>query len=138
MKNLKKMIVVITLSCMMTSNVPVQAAQEQQNVIYQPNARMGISSTTLSAGETVNIIDNDGQAFYVPGGAKISFSINLKTSGSVELGYKNLSGVKMKKYSGTGKNHSTTFTIGSTGYYKFYVTNKSAGTITITGGSLNF
>ena len=70
---------------MMTSNVPVQAAQEQQNVIYQPNARMGISSTTLSAGETVNIIDNDGQAFYVPGEAKISFSINLKTSGSVEL-----------------------------------------------------
>ena len=99
---------------------------------------MGISSTTLSAGETVNIIDNDGQAFYVPGEAKISFSINLKTSGSVELGYKNLSGVKMKKYSGTGENHSTTFTIGSTGYYKFYVTNKSAGTITITGGSLNF
>ena len=28
--------------------------------------------------------------------------------------------------------------IGSTGYYKFYITNKSSGTITITGGSLNF
>ena len=54
------------------------------------------------------------------------------------MGYKNSKGVKTKTYSGTGKSHSTTFTIGSTGYYKFYITNKSSGTITIPGGSLNF
>lgn len=65
-------------------------------------------------------------------------SISLKTSGNVEMGYKNSNGVRTKKYSGSGKSHSTTFTIGSTGYYKFYITNKSSGTITITGGSLNF
>ena len=45
---------------------------------------------TLSAGETINIIDNDGMAFYVPGGAKISFYISLKTSGSVAVSYTHL------------------------------------------------
>lgn len=123
---------------MTTSNISVQASELPVNNKYQQSERMGISSTTLSAGETINIIDNDGMAFYIPGGAKISFSVKLKASGSVEMGYKNSNGVKTKKYSGTGKNHSTMFTIGSTGYYKFYITNKTAGTITITGGSLNF
>ena len=42
------------------------------------------------------------------------------------MGYKNSKGVKTKTYSGTGKSHSTTFTIGSTGYYKFYITHIEA------------
>lgn len=134
MKKIKKVVVMLALLGMTTSSISAQAAESQSNNTYQQNERMGISSTTLSAGETINIIDNDGMAFYVPGGAKISFYISLKTSGSV----KNSKGVKTKTYSGTGKSHSTTFTIGSTGYYKFYITNKSSGTITITGGSLNF
>ena len=128
----------LALLGMTTSSISAQATESQSNNTYQQNERMGISSTTLSAGETINIIDNDGMAFYVPGGAKISFSISLKTSGNVEMGYKNSNGVRTKKYSGSGKSHSTTFTIGSTGYYKFYITNKSSGTISITGGSLNF
>ena len=135
MKKIKKVVVMLALLGMTTSSISAQAAESQSNNTYQQNERMGISSTTLSAGETINIIDNDGMAFYVPGGAKISFYISLKTSGSVEMGY---NGVRTKKYSGSGKSHSTTFTIGSTGYYKFYITNKSSGTITITGGSLNF
>ena len=138
MKKIKKVVVMLALLGMTTSSISAQAAESQSNNTYQQNERMGISSTTLSAGETINIIDNDGMAFYVPGGAKISFYISLKTSGSVEMGYKNSKGVKTKTYSGTGKSHSTTFTIGSTGYYKFYITNISSGTITITGGSLNF
>lgn len=138
MKKIKKVIAIATLLIMTTSSVSVQAAELQVNSKYQQSERMGISNTTLSAGETINIIDNDGMAFYIPGGAKVSFSVNLKASGSVEMGYKNSNGIKTKKYSGTGKNHSTTFTIGSTGYYKFYITNKTSGTITITGGSLNF
>ena len=129
MKKIKKVVVMLALLGMTTSSISAQAAESQSNNTYQQNERMGISSTTLSAGETINIIDNDGMAFYVPG---------LKTSGNVEMGYKNSNGVRTKKYSGSGKSHSTTFTIGSTGYYKFYITNKSSGTITITGGSLNF
>ena len=132
MKKIKKVVVMLALLGMTTSSISAQAAESQSNNTYQQNER------TLSAGETINIIDNDGMAFYVPGGAKISFSISLKTSGNVEMGYKNSNGVRTKKYSGSGKSHSTTFTIGSTGYYKFYITNKSSGTITITGGSLNF
>ena len=100
--------------------------------------RMGIPSTTIGAGKTVNFIDNDGQAFYVPSGAKVTFTVNLKSSASIELGYVRSSGSKVKTYSGTGKNHTVTFTIGTTGYYKFYITNKSSGSVTVTGGSLTF
>ena len=53
----------------------IDKEQAYSNNTYQQNERMGISSTTLSAGETINIIDNDGMAFYVPGGAKISFTL---------------------------------------------------------------
>ena len=135
MKKVKKVIAIMALLVMTTNSTSVQAAEPQSNTMHQQSERMGISSTALSAGETINIIDNDGMAFYVPGGTKISFSISLKASG---MGYKNSNGVRTKKYSGTGKSHSPTFTIRSTGYYKFYITNKSSSTISITGGSLNF
>lgn len=68
----------------------------------------------------------------------MTFTVNLKSSGSVELGYVRSSGSKLKTYSGIGKNHTATFTIRTTGYYKFYITNKSSGIITVTGGSLIF
>ena len=100
--------------------------------------RMGRPSTTIGSGKTVNFIDNDGQAFYVPSGAKVTFTVNLKSSASVELGYVRSSGSKVKTYSGTAKSHTSSFTISSTGYYKFYITNKSSGSITVTGGSLTF
>ena len=101
-------------------------------------SRMGIPSTSIGSGKTVNFIDNDGLAFYVPAGARVNFKVNLKSSASVELGYVRSSGSKVKTYSGTGKSHTTSFTISTTGYYKFYITNKSSGTITVTGGSLTF
>ena len=68
----------LALLGMTTSSISAQAAESQSNNTYQQNERMGISSTTLSAGETINIIDNDGMAFYVPGGAKISFTLVWK------------------------------------------------------------
>ena len=86
----------------------------------------------------MNFIDNDGQAIYVPAGVKVTFTVNLKSSGSIELGYVHSSGSKLKTYSGTGKSHSTTFKMGATGYYKFYITNRSSGLVTVTGGSLTF
>lgn len=87
-------------------------------------SQMGIPSTTLSSGEAVNIIDNDGYAFYVPSGAKVSFTVNLKSTAKIELEYSKSGGSKVKKYSGTGKNHTTNFTMGNSEYYKFYITNK--------------
>ena len=108
MKKVKKVIAIMALLVITTNSTSVQAAEPQSNTMHQQSERMGISSTALSAGETINIIDNDGMAFYVPGGTKISFSISLKASGSVEMGYKNSNGVRTKKYSGTGKSHSTT------------------------------
>lgn len=86
----------MALLVMTTNSTSVQAAEPQSNTMHQQSERMGISSTALSAGETINIIDNDGMAFYVPGGTKISFSISLKASGSVEMGYKNSNGVRTK------------------------------------------
>ena len=83
MKKVKKVIAIMALLVMTTNSTSVQAAEPQSNTMHQQSERMGISSTALSAGETINIIDNDGMAFYVPGGTKISFSISLKASGSV-------------------------------------------------------
>lgn len=119
--------------------MPYVSAQPLVNEI-SPNlsSRMGIPSTTLTSGESVNFIDNDGQAFYVPAGATVKFNVNLKTSGTLELGYVKSNGTKVKTYSGTAKSHTTNFTIASTGYYKFYITNKSSATVTVTGGSLTF
>lgn len=114
------------------------ADEETKEISINISSRMGIPSTTISSGKTVNFIDNDGQAFYVPSGAKVEFTVNLKSSGSIELGYVRSSGSKLKTYSGTGKNHTVTFTIATTGYYKFYITNKSSGSVTVTGGSLTF
>ena len=74
-ENKKNVVVMLALLGMTTSSISAQAAESQSNNTYQQNERMGISSTTLSAGETINIIDNDGMAFYVPGGAKISFTL---------------------------------------------------------------
>ena len=75
MKKIKKVVVMLALLGMTTSSISAQAAESQSNNTYQQNERMGISSTTLSAGETIHIRDNDGMAFYVPGGAKISFTL---------------------------------------------------------------
>ena len=47
--------------------------------------RMGIPSTTIGTEKTVNFIENDGRAFYVPSGEKVTFTVNLNPSASVEL-----------------------------------------------------
>ena len=86
--------------------------------------RMGIPSTTIGTEKTVKFIENDGGAFYiVPSGEKITFTVNLNPSASAELGYVRNSDSKVKTYSG---------------YHKFYITNKSSGSVTVTGGSLTF
>ena len=76
--------------------------------------------------------------FYVLGGTTVNFTVKLSTSGSVQMGYINNSGIKTRTYSGIGSSHSTSFTIPFTGYYRFYVTNQSSGTLQITGGTISF
>lgn len=139
MKKIISLILVMIIMMSMGSQTMVYASGiEEKEICINIFGRMGIPSTTLSSGETVNIIDNDGYAFYVPSGAKVSFTVNLKSTATIELGYSKNGGSKVKKYSGTGKNHTTNFTMGSSGYYKFYITNKSSTSITISGGSLTF
>lgn len=128
----------VLLLSLSSHNVVYASDSTDQEIRMNILDRMGIPSTTIGAGKTVNFIDNDGQAFYVPSGAKVTFTVNLKSSASIELGYVRSSGSKVKTYSGTGKNHTAIFTIGTTGYYKFYITNKSSGSVTVTGGSLTF
>lgn len=76
--------------------------------------------------------------FYVLGRTTVNFTVKLSTSGSVQMGYINNSGIKTRTYSGIGSSHSTSFTILFTGYYRFYVTNQSSGTLQITGGTISF
>lgn len=79
-----------------------------------------------------------GGMFYVLGRTTVNFTVKLSTSGSVQMGYINNSGIKTRTYSGIGSSHSTSFTIPFTGYYRFYVTNQSSGTLQITGGTISF
>lgn len=107
-------------------------------ILQESNSRMGLPQTTVASGKTVSFLDSNGTMFYVSGGTTVTFRININKSASVQMGYINSSDSKTKTYSGTGTSHTTTFTISRTGYYRFYVTNSSAASITVTGGSISF
>lgn len=129
----------LLLSSLSSHNVVHALDSTEREIRLNILDRMGIPSTTIGTEKTVKFIENDGGAFYiVPSGEKITFTVNLNPSASAELGYVRNSDSKVKTYSETEKNHTATFTIGATGYHKFYITNKSSGSVTVTGGSLTF
>lgn len=100
--------------------------------------RMGLPQTDIGSGNTVSFMDSDGSMFYVTGGTKVSFSVEMDKSASVEMGYISNNGARTQTYSGTANSHSTSFSISNTGYYRFYVTNTSSSTIRVTGGTISF
>lgn len=111
--------------------VPIKEDESQ-------GARMGLPQGDIESGKTVSFMDSDGSMFYVAGGTKVSFSVELDRSASVQMGYINSNNAKTQTYSGTGSSHNTSFNISSTGYYRFYITNTSSSTIQVTGGSISF
>lgn len=68
----------------------------------------------------------------------ITTGLNLNVSSSVKMGYINQNGSRTQKYSGSGTSHKTSFTILSSGYYRFYVTNSGSKTVKVTGGEICF
>ncbi len=100
--------------------------------------RMGLPQADIGSGKTVSFLDSNGSMFYVAGGTKVSFSVELDKSASVEMGYISNNGTRTQTYSGTGSSHNTSFEISNTGYYRFYVTNTSSSTIQVTGGTISF
>ena len=72
------------------------------------------------------------------GGTTVTFRVNLNVSSSVKMGYINQNGSRTQKYSGSGTSHKTSFTIPSSGYYRFYVTNSGSKTVKVTGGEISF
>ncbi|MCM1499084.1 MAG: hypothetical protein NC124_11530 [Clostridium sp.] len=100
--------------------------------------RMRLPQADIGSGKTVSFLDSSGSMFYVVGGTKVSFSVELDKSVSVEMGYISNNGTKTQTYSGTGSSHNTSFEISNTGYYRFYVTNTSSSTIRVTGGTISF
>ena len=99
---------------------------------------MGEWDCSIEAGKTVSFYDSTATMFYVVGGTKVTFRVNLNTSASVKMGYINQNGTWTQKYTGNGSSHNTSFTIPTTGYYRFYVTNSSSKTIKVTGGEIYF
>lgn len=99
---------------------------------------MGLQQISIESGETVSFYDSNGSMFYVSGGTTVTFRVNLNTASSVKMGYINQAGSRTQKYSGSGTSHKTSFTIPSTGYYRFYVTNSGSKTIKVTGGEISF
>lgn len=150
MKKWKMMVIVAVMICMSMSN-QAEASEVDSNKIsipiletvwvdenVQQGSRMGVPQSSIGSGKTISFLDSSGSMFYVLGGTTVNFTIKLSTSGSVQMGYINNSGTKTRTYSGTGSSHSTSFTIPTTGYYRFYVTNQSSGTLQITGGTISF
>ena len=147
-KNWKILVWVAMVLCMAMPN-RVEASEENSYIIpiletvwveenEQQGSRMGVPQASIGSGKTVSFLDSSGSMFYVLGGTTVNFTVKLSTSGSVQMGYINNSGTKTGTYSGTGSSHSTLFTISTTGYYRFYVTNQSSSTLQITGGTISF
>lgn len=147
-KNWKILVWVAMVLCMAMPN-RVEASEENSYIIpiletvwveenEQQGSRMGVPQVSIGSGKTVSFLDSSGSMFYVLGGTTVNFTVKLSTSGSVQMGYINNSGTKTGTYSGTGSSHSTSFTISTTGYYRFYVTNQSSSTLQITGGTISF
>ena len=147
-KNWKIRVRVAMVLCMAMPN-RVEASEENSYIIpiletvwveenEQQGSRMGVPQASIGSGKTVSFLDSSGSMFYVLGGTTVNFTVKLSTSGSVQMGYINNSGTKTGTYSGTGSSHSTSFTISTTGYYRFYVTNQSSSTLQITGGTISF
>lgn len=147
-KNWKILVWVAMVLCMAMPN-RVEASEENSYIIpiletvwveenEQQGSRMGVPQASIGSGKTVSFLDSSGSMLYVLGGTTVNFTVKLSTSGSVQMGYINNSGTKTGTYSGTGSSHSTSFTISTTGYYRFYVTNQSSSTLQITGGTISF
>ena len=147
-KNWKILVWVAMVLCMAMPN-RVEASEENSYIIpiletvwveenEQQGSRMGVPQASIGSGKTGSFLDSSGSMFYVLGGTTVNFTVKLSTSGSVQMGYINNSGTKTGTYSGTGSSHSTSFTISTTGYYRFYVTNQSSSTLQITGGTISF
>ena len=147
-KNWNILVWVAMVLCMAMPN-RVEASEENSYIIpiletvwveenEQQGSRMGVPQASIGSGKTVSFLDSSGSMFYVLGGTTVNFTVKLSTSGSVQMGYINNSGTKTGTYSGTGSSHSTSFTISTTGYYRFYVTNQSSSTLQITGGTISF
>ncbi len=147
-KNWKILVWVAMVLCMAMPN-RVEASEENSYIIpiletvwveenEQQGSRMGVPQASIGSGKAVSFLDSSGSMFYVLGGTTVNFTVKLSTSGSVQMGYINNSGTKTGTYSGTGSSHSTSFTISTTGYYRFYVTNQSSSTLQITGGTISF
>lgn len=99
---------------------------------------IAISEGTLKNGYTKTYSDSDGSAFYITGGTTVTFTVKLKSSGHVVMGYKDSAGTKFQTYNGTSKTNTTSISISETGRYRFYLTNVSSDTLNITGGSITF
>ncbi|MDE5699261.1 MAG: hypothetical protein K2I96_17955 [Lachnospiraceae bacterium] len=99
---------------------------------------INISADTLANGYTMTFRDSDGSDFYITGGSTVTFTVKLKSSAHVVMGYKDSNGNMTQTYDGTAKTNTTKISIANTGRYSFYLTNASDSTLNITGGSITF
>ena len=133
-KNWRILVGVAMILCMAMPN-RVEASEENSHMIPiletvwveengEQGSRMGVPQTSTGSGKTILFLDSSGGGmFYVLGRTTVNFTVKLSTSGSVQMGYINNSGIKTRTYSGIGSSHSTSFTIPFTGYYRFNVAN---------------
>lgn len=112
---------------------------EYGNVIPMPYSTLELGQVSIS-NNYYAYWNNGGKWFDITGGQQIRFKINLTTEEShVEMGYMDSDEtLHPQSFSRDGKKYSSTFWIDDSGFYGFYFKNNSAGTITISGGTLSF
>lgn len=113
----------------------VISLDDNGNVIPQP--KVVLNRHTLSAHTTNLYFKNDGSTFNLYAGTKVSFSVNLAESATIEMGYRRgtLDSI-VEKFTGT--KHTITFDIPVTDTYAFTLHNRSSQNIIVTGGSINY
>lgn len=102
-----------------------------------PEPRYSISAHDIGAYGGRYYYTGTGNLFYIIGGVSVTFSVNLKSSATVSLGYI-FDGVEHTTATVTSKSPSTTFVAPSTGGYALVLRNKTGSTISVTGGSISY
>ena len=102
-----------------------------------PEPRYSISAHDIGAYGGRYYYMASGAGFPVAGGTRVTFSVSLKSSATVSLGYV-VDGEEHTTATVTSKSPSTTFVAPSTGGYALVWRNKTGSTISVTGGSISY
>lgn len=102
-----------------------------------PTPKIGITTHDIGPYGGKYYYTAHGTSFVLSAGTQVSFSVRLKSSASVKMGYVK-DGNEVVTTEVASSNPSTTITIPANGNYAFMLRNNTGNTITVSGGSISY